>query len=57
MVHPIVGQFCVIHDNVKRRNHSGADDQIVFDQACKEYQATYNLSLHIDRVVEAFDGT
>nr|GEV73839.1 hypothetical protein [Tanacetum cinerariifolium] len=38
-VHPRIGAFCAIFDNVQRRNESGSCDLTVYQKACVEYAA------------------
>ncbi|GJW24208.1 glutathione S-transferase T3-like protein [Tanacetum coccineum] len=41
-VHPRIGAFCTIFDNVQRRNESGSCDLTVYQKVCVEYAAEYD---------------
>ncbi|GKB24535.1 hypothetical protein Tco_0863936 [Tanacetum coccineum] len=41
-VRPIIGQFCVIYDNIERRNEIGSSNLTEFQKALEEYEAQYD---------------
>ncbi|GJW45195.1 glutathione S-transferase T3-like protein [Tanacetum coccineum] len=45
---PRIGAFCVIFDNVQRRNESGSCDLTVYQKACVEYAAEYDHDFSLE---------